>query len=112
MDAYREITQYTELKSIGITRGSVARIENARGMRLHVEHGAVWLTQDGSNDDVYLRAGESFTVENDGKTLISTLKSPLALVTMEPAPAQSTFGDRFWNWWASLYVDMAPRTYL
>lgn len=112
MDAYRETAQLAELKSLGITRGSIARIENARGMRLHVEHGAVWLTQDGSNDDVYLRAGESFTVQNDGKTVISTVKSPLALVTMEAAPAKPAFGDRFWNWWASLYVDVQPRFYL
>ena len=113
MDAYRGSTQHTELKSIGIMRGTVARIENACGMRLHVEHGAVWLTQEGSNDDVYLRAGESFTVENDGKTVITTLKSPLSLVTIEPAAAaKPAFAERFWSWWAGLYVECAPRYYL
>ena len=108
MDAYRGITQYTELECIGITRGSVARLEKAKGACLRVEHGAVWVTQEGSIEDVYLSAGDSFAVQNDGKTLISTLTSRIALVSVEQ-PAKQCFASRFWNCWASLYADTTPR---
>ena len=105
MDAYKNFVEYTELSSIGITRKNAARITNGRGMRLHVETGAVWITQDRSMDDVCLTAGESCCIEHDGLTLISALRVPFALVTMEPSiPVTPTMGERFWNFWAGLYV--------
>jgi len=83
MDAHRQVTQYAGLSSIGVTHGTLARIDDGRGMRLYVEHGDVWLTQTGSNDDVFLQPGDFFTIENDGKTLLSTLKSRFALIRVE-----------------------------
>jgi hypothetical protein len=87
MDAYRNVTAYAGLSSIGVTRGTLARIDDGRGMRLHIEHGSVWLTQDGSNKDVFLQPGDSFTIQRNGRTLLSTLKSRFALIRVEPAAA-------------------------
>jgi hypothetical protein len=72
-------------RSIGIAANEVARIDNGRGLRLRVEYGALWVTQARSVDDVCLRSGESFCIERNGCTLLSTLGTPFTLVTIEPA---------------------------
>ena len=73
------------IRNLGITKNKVTRIENGRGLRLSVEAGAVWITQERSQDDICLSAGESCCIERDGMTLVSTLKVPFALVTLEPS---------------------------
>jgi hypothetical protein len=60
------------MEVISLTRGSLVRIENARNMRLRVESGAVWITQESDTRDVMLGRGESFRLDRDGVTLIST----------------------------------------
>lgn len=92
MDAYRSPVELAELSSIGLTRRSVARLSNGRGKRVRVESGTAWLTQADCNDDVILRAGESFCIERDGATLISALNVPFALVTIEPASYPTSAG--------------------
>lgn len=105
MDAYKNVAGYTELSSIGIIAKKLARITNARSTRLHVECGAVWITEDRSEQDVLLHAGESYCIKRDGLTIVSTLNVPFALVTMEPSiPVTPTMRERFWNFWAGLYV--------
>lgn len=104
MDIKGNFTDFSELSSIGLTRGSVARIENGRGMRLRVETGSVWVTQDRSTKDVVLEAGESFRIELDGATVLSALGKRFALVGIEPSiPVAPTLAERFWHFWASLY---------
>jgi hypothetical protein len=105
MDANRSLNanlaDYAELSSIGITRNKVARIENGRGLRLRVEYGSLWVTQARSTEDVCMKAGESFCIERNGNTLLSTLGTPFALVTIEPAiPVSRTLAERFWGFWA------------
>jgi len=105
MDLHGNFSDFSELSSIGLTRGNVARIENGRGMRLRVETGSVWLTQDRSTKDVVLEAGESFRIECVGATVLSVLGPRFALVTFEPSsPVAPTRAERFWNFWASLYA--------
>jgi hypothetical protein len=84
MDAFRISTQLAALDSIGIARGKVAGLQDARGTLLRVETGIVWITQDGANEDVCLSAGESFHIGRDGLTLVSALgRSAMALVSLE-----------------------------
>jgi DUF2917 family protein len=105
MDAYRNFVEFAQLSSIGITSRKVARIQDGRGMRLRVETGTVWITEDRSMDDVCLNAGESYCIKHDGLTLIQTLKEPFALVSIEPSiPVEPTIGERFWKFWVGLYV--------
>jgi hypothetical protein len=108
MDAHRSVTEYTEKASIWISRGSMARIQNGRGVLLCVQRGAVWITQTGSIDDVYLDAGESFRIDRDGLTLVSTCRAPLALVRLEPSIAitpalAERMAARFRSFWAGVY---------
>lgn len=105
MDACRNVVEFAELTSIGITPKKLARIKNGRGMRLRVETGAVWITQDRNQNDVCLSAGESYCIERDGMTLISALKTPFALVAIEPSvPVAPTLGERLWKFWEGLYA--------
>lgn len=86
MDAFRNtvnVDAFTSLTSLGLVRGQVVRLENKRGNALKVEHGRVWLTESGSYDDVCLGAGDTYRIERDGLTLISTRgRCSFALVTL------------------------------
>jgi hypothetical protein len=111
MDAHRDFVRFTELGSIGLTRGHIARIHNGHGIRLRVEAGCVWITEERSLDDVCLTAGETYSIAKPGNTLISTLRAPFALVTVEPAlPVRTSLAERFWKFWERLYADQACPT--
>lgn len=77
------LTKITELSSLGLYCGAVARLENARGMRLRIETGSVWVTHERCADDVLLQAGETYAIERDGDAVISSLGRRFALVTVE-----------------------------
>ena len=104
------LTIVAEVSSIGLYRGATARLQNARGMQLHVETGRVWLTHDHRADDVILEAGETYAIEHDGMTVVSSLGRRFALVTVEsasPAKPKPSFAERLGNFWCSLYVEPA-----
>jgi hypothetical protein len=98
-----------------VPRRSVAHIKDGRHLELHVEHGSVWLTQDGSTEDVLLEPGDSFRIARDGLTLISACgRTPFALVRIKPSmlvkpPLRSRIAERFWSWWAGLCVETTLR---
>jgi Protein of unknown function (DUF2917) len=86
MDAHANFTEDKSTIRISIASGDVTPIQNGRGIRLHVECGAVWITQDRSTADVFLKAGESFRIERNGLTLVSAIApAPFTLVTVAPA---------------------------
>lgn len=66
MDAHRNAVEFAEFTSIGITPKKLASIKDARGMRLRVETGSIWVTREARNEDVCLRAGESYCILHDG----------------------------------------------
>ena len=102
-------------RNLLVPRRSVAHIKDGRHLELHVEHGSVWLTQDGSTEDVLLESGDSFRIAHDGLTLISACaRTPFALVRIEPSmmvkpPLRSRIAERFWSWWAGLCVETTLR---
>lgn len=51
------------------------RLRGARGQRVRVDAGCVWITVEGLADDVFLHAGEMFRIPGDGLTLIEALGS-------------------------------------
>jgi len=109
MDAYRGVTEFTAMTTVGIARGNVARIQNGRGLLLSVQHGAVWITQSGSADDVCRTAGQSFRIARNGLTVVSAIDgAPLALVTLAPSirirpSLTERIATRFWSFWTGLY---------
>lgn len=77
--------EYVVHGSVGMTRGSVLRLEDARDMVLYVWEGGVWLTQEGDRRDRYLGAGDCFRLERDGVTLAqATARSVVSLTAPQP----------------------------
>jgi hypothetical protein len=101
MDARTNAVELAGSSSLFINTNQPARVKNARGMRVQVEAGAVWITQHGCNDDIYLTTGDSYFLEYQGLTLISSVKGAFALVTLQPsARAKPTLAERFFKLYA------------
>lgn len=56
---------------IGLPSRTPLEVTEAGGTTVSVREGRVWITQEGSVDDVFLDAGSSHTFKEDGKVLIS-----------------------------------------
>lgn len=105
MDAMREFTpQGGSTDTYGLTGDYVLKIERARGARVRVEMGAVWLTEERDPADICLCAGQSYCLERGGTALAVALRStPLAIVRIE-RPVTRRFAERLWEFWAGLYA--------
>jgi hypothetical protein len=74
--------EYVVHGSLGMTRGSVLRIEDGRDMTIYVWEGRLWLTQEGDRRDRYLGPGDCFRIQRDGVTLAqATARSTVSLTT-------------------------------
>ncbi len=77
--------EYVVHGSLGMTRGSVLRIEDGRDMVIYVWEGGLWLTQEGDRRDRYLGAGDCFRVERGGVTIAqATARSSVSLTAPRP----------------------------
>ena len=82
-------TEYAVNGSIGMTRGTVLRIEDGQDMAIYVREGGLWLTQEGDRRDRYLGAGDCFRLERDGVTLAqATARSTVSLTAPQPLSAK------------------------
>jgi len=50
--------------------GRPLRLTRARGRQVACERGCVWITAPGSIDDVFLHAGQRWTIPADGLVLV------------------------------------------
>ena len=55
---------------IQLARHESAKLPDVRGTTLRVTRGRVWVTQEHDIRDVVLNAGETWTVERDGLTIV------------------------------------------
>jgi hypothetical protein len=55
-------------------------VRGVRGVRVFVEDGSAWLTQENDGRDIVVAAGEWFHLDRDGLTIIEGL--PTAMVTL------------------------------
>jgi Protein of unknown function (DUF2917) len=56
-----------------LAAGELLRIEHARGVRVCVQSGALWITEEARNDDVWLRAGEDTSLTGDGLAVLEAI---------------------------------------
>ena len=73
--------------------GQVVRLEDARGAAVTALSGNIWITQPGDAADHVIAAGQTFTIDRDGLTLMTALGgagivrlSALAVLASAPAP--------------------------
>ena len=60
--------------AIGMSRGSLAHIEDGRGMMVHVWDGELWITQEGDRRDHYIKAGGRLLLDRDGLAIAYALR--------------------------------------
>lgn len=78
--------EYVVQGALGLTRGSMLRIEDGRDLLLYVWEGALWLTEEGERRDRVLRAGEWHRLERQGAAVGYALeRCALTLTAPEPA---------------------------
>ena len=71
---------------IGMARGSLARIDDGRGIALEVWDGELWITQERDRRDHFVRPGQRFVVDRDGAVLAYALSgSHITLTAAVPA---------------------------
>ncbi|HEU4352567.1 MAG TPA: DUF2917 domain-containing protein [Burkholderiales bacterium] len=83
--------EYVVHGSLGMTRGSVLRIEDGRDMTIYVWEGGLWLTQEGDRRDRYLGPGDCFAVQRDGVTLAQATEGSTVSLT---APRPELYAKR------------------
>jgi len=71
--------------SIGMPRGSLLRVEDGAGVLVHVWHGELWFTEEGSGRDIVLAAGQWHRLGRDGAAVAHAFQSSvLGLSAAEP----------------------------
>src|SRR5256885_7118434 len=57
-------------KILELSHGDLAELSDARGTTVRVTKGTIWMTQEQDTQDIVLRAGDVWTVERQGLTLL------------------------------------------
>ncbi|HEY6967106.1 MAG TPA: DUF2917 domain-containing protein [Burkholderiales bacterium] len=74
--------------TVGVPRGSLLRIQDGGGVLVYVREGELWLTQEGSNRDHVLQAGQWFRLDRGGATLAHAFRnSVISLSSRAPDAA-------------------------
>ena len=79
--------EYIVKGSLGLTRGSMLRIEDGRDILIYVWEGEIWLTEERERKDHLLRAGEWHRLERQGAAIGYALERSLVTLTA-PEPAR------------------------
>jgi hypothetical protein len=66
-----------------LNRGELLRLRQARGTRIDVVSGRVWITEDGCPADRFIDPGRRYSVRGDGLVLVSA-ERPLSEVSVQP----------------------------
>ena len=74
---------------VALARNSMLRIRDGRGTTIAVQAGGVWITQSKDQRDYFVGAGQSFTVDRNGLTLIAAIAR--SMLRIEPNGRQSGF---------------------
>jgi hypothetical protein len=74
-----------------LERWQTVELVDARGATARVERGCVWVTVNGAVRDVVLGAGQAFTVDRNGPTLLHA-EAPTELQIDSPAPTSPLQG--------------------
>jgi hypothetical protein len=62
-----------DTSTLSLPRDGLVAVRDAEGTRITCISGALWITEDAREGDVILQAGETFTIDRRGLTLIMGL---------------------------------------
>ncbi len=81
------------LDGAALPRRGLLSIRGGRGAVLFIEHGEVWITQEGDRRDVVLSAGAWFRLDRDGTAIVQARRPAAVTLTAAadaPVPAIRT----------------------
>ena len=94
-------------KVLDLSHGDLVELNDARGTTVRVTKGTIWITQEHDTQDIVLRAGDVWTVEREGLTLIEAHGETLVCVVGAAAgiarlgSRYAGLADRLYNWFRS-----------
>ena len=103
-------------KVLELVDGDLVELNDGRGTTLRVAKGALWITQEHDRDDVVLRAGDVWTVERQGLTLLEAQGTTLLCVVGAAAAfARSRsrrlgIADQLRDWFQSASEELVKRS--
>ena len=77
---FRDKAASGEVLCMQVLLNQQLRLRNAAGWIVESCGGTVWITQEGDPRDVMLTAGERFTLDRDGKTIVSGIGEAMLAV--------------------------------
>ncbi len=83
--------EYVVQGSIGLTRGSMLRIDDGRGVLVYIWEGEVWVTQDRDRQDRMLQGGDWFRLDRNGTAIVHAFRRSVLTLT---APAPESYAER------------------
>jgi hypothetical protein len=63
--------------TLALARGDMLSLDDARGVEISVQRGALWVTQERSRADHFVGPGARFTVSRRGRTVVEALERGL-----------------------------------
>ena len=69
-----------ERPTLSLDAGQVVALDDAEGSRISARLGTVWVTFEGSIEDVILGPGESIIVARNGRTLVQALRQSFVTI--------------------------------
>jgi hypothetical protein len=72
---------------IDLQRGELLRLDAARGDRVQVLYGAVWLTEPHRLDDVFAGSGDEVVLDHGGRVLVEAQGFARLIVPASPPAA-------------------------
>ena len=79
-----------------LSHGDLVEFPDARGTTLHVARGRVWITQERARRDVVLDAGDTFTLERDGMTVVEA-QGDTTVAVFNSAAVRAERGHAGWE---------------
>ena len=77
-------------KAIHLKKHQHLHLNDACGWAVHATTGTIWITQDGNARDIVLRPGESFILDRNDPTLLSSLNDDEVQVSLKRGTCPET----------------------
>jgi hypothetical protein len=96
-----------------LAHGDLVELVDARGATVRVTKGTIWLTQEHDTQDIVLRAGDVWTIERQGLSLLEAQGDALVCVLGMTAQAAASerpgLRERLNRWLRSAWTPPVPR---
>ena len=85
--APRVVVDQAAASVVRLARGRTWSVDNARGLRLEVLEGRIWLTEEGRPEDHFVGAGSHHVVRSGGRVVCEGDAAGLTMFRVSPLPA-------------------------